>query len=166
MKEYEFKLLFALPDAMTPPERYVENLGATGCTDALVGIGKAGRIALDFAREAESAREAIESAIRDVRRAIPGARLIEAGPDYVGLTDMAEILGFTRQNMRKLMLSSTIQFPDPVHEGKPSIWHLEPILLWLRDRKGYDIDDKLLETAQVNFQVNFAKLTERCRYSA
>lgn len=164
MKEYEFKLLFALPDAMTPPDRYVESLGATGCTDALPGIGKAGRIALDFAREAESAREAIESAISDVRRAIPGARLIEAGPDYVGLTEIAEILGFTRQNMRKLMLNSAIEFPDPVHEGKPSIWHLEPVLLWLRDRKGYEIDDILLETARMNFQVNLAKLTTD-RYS-
>ncbi len=70
-----------------------------GCDDALVGVGQPGRIALDFTREARSASEAVLSAIKDVQRAIPGARLIEAGPDYVGLTEVAEMVGVTRQNI-------------------------------------------------------------------
>lgn len=36
---------------------------------ALVGIGQAGRIALNFSREAESAAQAIRSALEDVERA-------------------------------------------------------------------------------------------------
>ena len=35
----------------------------------------------------------------------PGATLTEADPDLVGLTDVADILGCTRQNMRRLMVT-------------------------------------------------------------
>ena len=63
-------------------------------------MGQQGRIALDFNRESRSAYHAIRSALRDVKKAIPKATLIEATPDFFGLTDVAEILGFTRQNMR------------------------------------------------------------------
>jgi hypothetical protein len=40
----------------------------------------------------------------DVRAALPEAILIEAAPDYVGLSDVADSVGVTRQNLRKLML--------------------------------------------------------------
>jgi hypothetical protein len=85
-------------------------------------VGQRGRIALDFARESTSAWAAIASAVQDVKRAIPGAELIEASPDFVGLSDVADIAGFTRQNMRKLMLSNIATFPLAVHEGTPSLW--------------------------------------------
>ncbi len=157
MKEYEFTLKFSLQDASTHPKVYVEQLGAEGCDDALIGIGQNGRIALNFAREANSAFKAISSAILDVKRIIPDAKLIEATPDLVGLTDVAEILGFSRQNMRKLMLTNGAAFPAPVHEGKSSIWHLFQVLTWLKDKETYHIEDTLLETAQTNMQVNVAK---------
>jgi len=56
------------------------------------------------------------SAVPDVQRAIPGARLIEAGPDYVGLTEIAKLLGISRQAMRKVMAKNIETFPLPVHE--------------------------------------------------
>ena len=56
-----------------------------GCDDALVGIGKPGRIALDFTREADSAEEAVISALSAVKRAIPDAEFVEATPDFVGV---------------------------------------------------------------------------------
>ena len=146
MNEYEFTLKFSLQDASIDPEMYVEQLGTEGCDDALIGIGQNGRIALNFTREANSAFEAISSSITDVKRVIPDANLIEATPDFVGLTDVAEILGFSRQNMRKLMLASGTEFPIPVHEGKSSIWHLFQVLTWLRDRKRYQIEYRPLQT--------------------
>ncbi len=157
MREYEFTLKFSLQDASLDPEVYVEQLGAQGCDDALIGIGQNGRIALNFTREASAAFDAISSAISDVKRVIPDAKLIEATPDLVGLTDVAEILGFSRQNMRKLMLASGAAFPAPVHEGKSSIWHLFQVLTWLKDEKTYQIEDTLLEIAQTNMQVNVVK---------
>lgn len=154
MKEYEFTLKFTVNDN---PEQYVEQLGAEGCTDALIGVGKNGRIALDFIREAKSAYDAISSAVKDVKRAIPDAKLIEASPDFVGLTDIANLLGFTRQNMRKIMVNSGIDFPPPVHEGKSAIWHLSKVLLWLKERKSYSIEDSLIELAKTTMLFNIAK---------
>src|SRR5690348_6260120 len=102
MTDYEFTLKFTLPDSATDTDQCVEALAAAGCDDALVGVGQSGRIALNFTRTAKSAFEAVSTALRDVRKAIPEAVLVEASPDFVGLTDVAEIAGFTRQNMRKL----------------------------------------------------------------
>ena len=156
MKEYGFVLKFSLPDSEADPEIFLDKLGMAGCDDALVGIGLNGRIALDFTRKSSSAPEAVLSAVKDVKRAIPRARLIEAAPDMVGLTDIADILGFTRQNMRKLMLKNQ-DFPPPFHDGKPSIWHLAKILLWLKSKNMYPIEESLLDIATVNMQFNIAR---------
>ena len=78
-KEYEFKLVFDLPDSEDDPNKYVEALGEN-CTDALVGVGQKGKIALDFVRKADTDLSAVTSAGADVMRAIPGAKLIEMIP--------------------------------------------------------------------------------------
>ena len=156
MKEYEFVLKFSLPDNEADPETFIEKLGKAGCDDALIGIGLNGRLALDFTRKSSSALEAVLSGIKDVKRAIPGAGLIEAAPDLVGLTDIADILGFTRQNMRKLMLKNP-DFPPPFHDGKPSIWHLAKILRWMDKKNMYPIEESLLDIATTNMQCNIAK---------
>ena len=103
----------------------------------MIGIGQPGRLALEFTREAENAEAAVRSALADVRIAIPSARLIEVAPDLVGLTDVAEIVGVSRQNMRKLMLAYPSSFPAPVHEGSASIWHLADVLTWLQAKGSY-----------------------------
>jgi len=157
MNQYEFTLSFALPQQAIDPVVYVEQLFANGCDDALIGIGQHGRIALDFTREASSAGEAVLSALSDVQRVIPGARLIEASPDFVGLTEIAKILGFTRQNMRKLLVKSGSRFPLPVHDGRPAIWHLSTVLDWFVNEKGRELDGLLLEISRVNMQCNVVK---------
>lgn len=58
-------------------DELVERLAKEGCDDALVGVGQPGQLALAFIREASSSHAAIESALEDVRRAVPNARLIE-----------------------------------------------------------------------------------------
>ncbi|MDZ7662827.1 DNA-binding protein [Thiohalophilus sp.] len=157
MNEYDFTLKFSLPDVGIRPEDYVEALIANGCDDALIGIGQQGRIALNFMRDAVTAMEAVQSAIKDIKRVIPGARLVEAAPDLVGLTDVAEILGFSRQNMRKIMLGAGTAFPPPVHEGRPSIWHLAKILQWLGENGHYAVDDSLIELARVTMELNIVR---------
>lgn len=157
MSHYEFTLKFALPRQNVEPEVLVEQLFANGCDDALIGIGQHGRMALDFAREAPSAGEAVVSALSDVQRIIPGTRLIEASPDFVGLTDIANFLGFSRQNMRKLLIQSGPNFPLPVHDGKPAIWHLSTVLEWFTSVKGRELDGSLLEVCRINMQCNLVK---------
>lgn len=156
MALYEFILKFTVGDAETDPAQHVEALGEAGCTDALVGIGRMGFIALDFAREASSAREAITSAIDDVRRAIPAAVLVEAKPDLVGLTEIADLLGFSRQYMRKLAHSEPRSFPAPTHEGKPSMWHLFAVLRWAEVERRREVDAALCDLAKLTMSVNIA----------
>ena len=86
MNEYEFTLKFSFTDKDFNEELILEKLYNSGCDDALIGLGKKGRIAFDFIREANSANEAVFSAIKDIKQALPSARLIEATPDFVSLT--------------------------------------------------------------------------------
>ena len=157
MGQYNFTLRFALGEHDAEPQLFVERLLAEGCDDALIGLGRPGRIALDFTREASSADDAILSALANVQRAIPEAKLVEAIPDLVGLTDIANLLGFSRQYMRKLAVKKGAGFPLPVHEGKPAIWHLSTVLSWFADSKTRDFDAALIEIAHVNMQCNLIK---------
>lgn len=155
--EYVFTLKYQLPDENQAHEQVVEHLFEAGCDDATIGVGQPGRIALAFRREAPDAWSAICTALRDVKQAIASARLVEAGPDFVGLTDVAELAGVTRQNMRKLMLAHASRFPLPVHEGNPSVWHLADVLAWLTNRGDYAISADLIDMAKAAKQVNLAK---------
>ena len=91
--EFEFGLKFKLAEGSPVASELVERLAEAGCDDAVVGIGQPGRIALNFAREAPSAKQAVISALENVKSAIPSAELIEVSPDFVGLTDIAELGG-------------------------------------------------------------------------
>lgn len=159
--EYTFTLKYQLTADDGEPDALVERLGAAGCDDALIGVGLPGRLALAFTREAESAQAAVYGALADVQSAIPSATLIEAAPDLVGLTDAAEIVGVSRQNMRKLMLAHPGGFPVPVHEGSTSIWHLTDILGWLQHRGHYRLAQHVVDIAEVTMQVNLAKEARR-----
>lgn len=155
--EYTFTLKYQLADDGCTSDELVERLAESGCDDALVGIGQLGRLALEFTREATDAEQAVLSALSDVRRAVASAKLIEVAPDLVGLTDVAEIVGVSRQNMRKLMLTHPSSFPTPVHEGSASIWHLADVLTWLQARGSYSLTRSVLEVARVASQINVAK---------
>ena len=162
--EYHFTLKYQLKNASADASELIERLGEAGCTDAALGIGLSGRLALEFDRKAKSADAALLSAIADVRRAVPSAKLIEVAPDLVGLTDVASLLDVSRQNMRKLMISHQECFPAPVHEGSTAIWHLADLLTWLQSNAGYQVKRGLLEVAQAALRVNLAK--ERRRATA
>lgn len=154
--EYIFTLKYRLPDETSDVDELVERFGTAGCDDCLIGLGMPGRIALEFTRESDNAKEAMLSALKDVKRAIPTARLIEASPDFVGLSDVAEMVGVTRQNMRKLMVNSAT-FPTPVHEGSAAVWHLADILSWLDAKGNYNFEASILEVARIAMLLNFTK---------
>jgi hypothetical protein len=159
--EYDFVLKFKLAEGSADASDLVERLGDAGCDDAVVGIGQPGRIALNFTREANSAQDAIISALEDVKRAISDVELIEVSPDLAGLTDIAELVGVTRQNMRKLVMNHAKTFPAPIHEGSAALWHLAPVLEWLRARAGYEIEQHLLEISHIAMQINVVKESHR-----
>lgn len=157
MKEFEFTLKYRLADANENPECYLDQLAEAGCDDAIVGIGQYGRIALNFTRKEKSAFEAISSAISDVQKAVPAAWLVEAAPDYVGVTDLADLFGVSRQYMRKLIASRGAGFPEPLHEGKPTLWHLCEVLDWFVAHESRRISARLHEVARINMQLNVSR---------
>jgi predicted DNA-binding transcriptional regulator AlpA len=160
MREYEFTLKFKLPNVSTDSDIYIEALYDSGCDDAIVGIGKRGFIALDFSREATSAYEAMSSAIRDVRKIIPQAEIVEASPDFVGLTYVANLLGCSRQNIQKLISKNSSERPQAVYEGSQSVWHLQELLTWLVEHKNYQIEESLIELAKTTKSLNLARQSE------
>ena len=116
-----------------------------------------------FACGRETRAPGLRSALADVRRAVPSARLVEAAPDFVGLSDVAGLVGVSRQNLRVLMLRHHDRFPVPVHEGSAAIWHLAEVLAWLDDEAGYAIDRRLREIAQATMEVNLVRDVSRIR---
>jgi len=155
--EYTFTLTYRLPQDDCDLDTLVERLGEAGCDDALVGLGLPGQIGLDFIREADSAQEALLTALADVRRALPQARLVEAVPDFVGLSDAADVVGVSRQNLGNLMLKHADSFPLPVHAGSTGVWHLEDLMLWLRDQLDYELPEATLDIASTARQINLAR---------
>gem|GEM_PF-92073 len=156
-REYTFLLRYRLSEDLSAPDDVVSRLAEHGCRDALIGIGAPGRVALEFAREADSAESAFLSALRDVREALPGARLVEAGPDLAGLTEAADLVGVSRQNLHKLRRRHSGSFPPPVHDGTMAIWHLSDLLSWLEARQEYQVPCELREIAGVAKQINLAR---------
>jgi predicted DNA-binding transcriptional regulator AlpA len=158
MENYNFVLNFTLPRPDDNPEQFLEALYEAGCDDATVGIGQYGMIGLDFTRAAISAEEAVRTALANVHTAIPGAVLVQAGPDLVGLTEMAVIFGFSRQNMRKYATGQAggpATFPPPVVLGDPSLWHLAEIVAWLKLNTNVRPPDHILATSKAAAKLNF-----------
>jgi hypothetical protein len=80
----------------------------------------------------------------------------------VGLTDIAEVVGVSRQNMRKLAVTNFATFPVPVHEGSSALWHLVDVLGWMSKRPGtYALAPGTLEVATMTKQVNLAKQAQQ-----
>jgi len=161
--EYSFTLKYQLSEEDCAPDEIVERLGSDGCDDALVGTGQPGRLALQFTRDADDAQSAMVSALGDVRRTIPTASLIEASPDFVGLTDVAQVVGVSRQNMRNLMVNHATSFPRPVHEGSASVWHLADVLSWLQTNVGYPLEKAVYEVAITAMQINLTTQARRIK---
>lgn len=163
--EYTFTLKYALPPPEADMDALVERLGAQGCTDATVGLGQPGRLALEFTRPASSAHAALQSALNDVAQAIPLGVLVEAGPDFVGLSDVAVRVGVTRQNLHKFTQAHAATFPAPVHDGSAPTWHLLDVLNWLAENQGYRLDRTWIELAAATKQINLLNQITRHQFT-
>lgn len=152
MREYIFTLKYRVPFNASL-NALIERLGEAGLTDALPGVGIAGRLGLEFSRDAETAEMAVASAVSDVSACLPEAVLIEACPDYVGLTDIADCVNMSRQAMRKIMMAHP-DFPAPVHDGTTALWHLSEVLDWFVESRKPAFDPALLEVARSARAVN------------
>lgn len=165
MNEYEFVLRFQLPEGITDSEEYLDALYEAGCDDAMVGVGLPGYIGLDFSREATSATEAVISAIRDVKKAIPGAKLMEATPDLLNISEIADFISprlqkMTRQAIRKYAFGHVAKvksrFPAAAVSSSSPLWHLDEVVTWLVENNKADKfkAQRILETSKITRAVN------------
>lgn len=159
MKNYDFELIFKVPSITKDINEYLDSLYESGCDDATISTGQFGMIALSFSREANSAKEAIKNAITDVKKAIKNAKLVEATPDIVSISDVASILGYSRQYIRKLFEENLSYLPSPIHIGNPSVWHLNEILSYIKEvKKNKDINELLFEVSRVTKEINRSRV--------
>lgn len=165
MNEYEFVLRFQLPESNTQAEQYLDALYEAGCSDATAGVGLPGYISLDFCREADSAENALISAIRDVKRAIPDAKLKEVTPDLLNISEITDLLSrrhrtITRQAMRKYafgqIAKARTRFPAAAVTSSSPLWHLDEVVYWLMENNKANKSDveRILETSKTARALN------------
>ncbi len=130
MTMFEFTIIASGLDPQA--EDYEGRLWEAGCDDATISFQN-GRTIADFAREAKALKEALASAIADMRKAGATVERIEPDP-LVSLSDMAERAGMTRSAMTNYAKGYRQSgFPAPrvkVTSGSP-LWDWAEVAAWL-----------------------------------
>lgn len=134
-------------------------LFAAGCDDALVCFyGTA--VYLEFDRESESLAQAVLSAINDIETSGIGARVESVDSTLVGLSDIAELTGLTRQAIALLKdgARGSRQFPGPVQrvKGNSPLWHWRTVIDWLASEGRIAADSSLIANAHILDSMNLA----------
>ncbi len=113
-------------------EPHLDALHEAGCDDALFGAVDGVHFA-EFDRVAESLKDAIWSAIRDVERTPMRVARVEPD-DLVTASEIAERLGRTRESIRLLVSGARGpgDFPAPVSHSRQRnrLWRLSDVLAW------------------------------------
>lgn len=133
MRTHEFTIVASGldPEAADFEDRFFE----AGCDDATIAFAR-GAIMLGFAREAANLRDAVESAVADVRRAGAIVHRIEPDP-LVSLSEIAERAGLTRAATSLYAKGARGRgFPRPVARAttESPLWDWTEVSDWLRAR--------------------------------
>jgi hypothetical protein len=148
--EYDFTLvLTGVAELTTEVE---DRLFEAGCDDATLSM-RCGRAYLTFSRRAPSLKDAILSAIRDVRKAEVGADVLRVDVcDLVTQADVARRIGRTRQLVHQYITGARGPkgFPPPAcHLSDDSpLWQWCEVAGWLH-QNGIIKEDVLRQAQQV-----------------
>lgn len=133
--DYEFDLIFALPDGSAEEGALLDTLFEAGCDDGVVGLGAAGLLAIGFTRSGVDAEAVMSAAVSQALSALPqGTRLREVKPDLVSLADVAARLNVSRQAMQKR------EMPPPSLGG---LYRAAEILAYLEKQPGGKVQEAL-----------------------
>lgn len=131
----------------------------SGCDDALI-CAYGSSVYVEFDREAESLDEAIESAIDNIESAGIGAVVKSVDSSLVGLSDIAELTGLTRQAIAlfKDGARGKGDFPCPVQriKGQSPLWDWADVALWLQNNDRLDKNNELVVNARILSKWNLA----------
>ena len=135
MAVWDFTLIVEGRDIAS--EEVFDALWEAGCDDALIGQTN-GVQYLDFDRDAETIEEAVASAVADTER-VPGLQVVRfVDSDLVGMSEIAERCGRTRESVRLLVTGARGpgQFPPPVNDPRRPhrLWRWSEVERWLTSR--------------------------------
>lgn len=160
--QFSFWLKFQLAERAYAA-KYAQRLALWEADGVIVLADRRGRIRLKVCRTGATALAAMRRTVSEARRMFPSCALIEAGPDHVGLREVARMYRISRQAMRLRMLTDAHLFPAPLLELKAGTWRLVELLEWLGDGAGSFFDRRELEVARAAAMVNLAIQTRRLR---
>lgn len=87
--EFEFDLIFALPEG-TDEGLVLDSLHDAGCSDAAVGLGRAGLVGLGFTRTGRDPEAVVSATVDQAMSGLPdGTVLREVRPELVSLAEVA-----------------------------------------------------------------------------
>lgn len=164
--EHDFALVLT---GITELTTEVENaLFEAGCDDATVSV-RSGRVFLTFSRTAASLKEAILSAIRDVKKANTGAEVLRVDVcNLVTQADIARKISRSRQLVHQYIMGTRGPggFPAPacdITDGAP-LWSWCEVAFWLWQNDM--IKENVLREAQVVAVINSVLEHQYQRHSA
>ena len=129
----EYQFLFVVADVSAG-----DSGGGTATTETLNGqlSSHHGVSRLAVVSAGPSAMEALRSLLGRVAEAAPGLRLVRLDPDLVGVPDIAERTGHTRQNVQQWISgerNGDRPFPPPEGSaGRSLVWRWAEVNAWLR----------------------------------
>jgi len=152
-REFDFTLGLNLSEIS---EQEVDALYEAGCSDATPSV-QFGRVWMDFSRVAKSYKDAVFSAIRDIRKAKIGADVTRI--DECNLVTQAEIarkIGKSPQYIHQLMTGSRGPggFPPPsCHLGESAfVWEWCEVSHWLVENN--IVKREAVEDSRVAYLIN------------
>lgn len=161
MPEYEFTLVMRVPNILE--SEVVDRFHAV-CDDATFGEVDGVQYA-DFVRQAKSLRQAVRSAMRDVRRALPGAQYVRVEPDeLVSAADIAMRLDRSRESVRLWIQGDRGPggFPAPVAHvrSRSPRWRWTEVTDWLTTSLDFPIEmrDAAYTLAEINASLESERL--------
>ena len=148
MKTYEFSIVASGLDPKA--DDFEQRFYDVGCDDATISFQK-GHVIVDFAREADTAQAAIESAFDAVRRA--GAVVDRVEPDpLVTLSDIASRVGITKAAVSQYANEKRQSgFPAPAARvtSSSSLWLWAEVVEWfVTNRVNQSISEEALTEAK------------------
>lgn len=142
--------------------RYREALAEHDCEDALPLRLGGQQLRLEFRRVGDSAHTVIAAAICAVRRALRDALILEVGPDFLPLGDIANLVNLPAGCLEELQRELFAGFPARavLRNGLP-LWRAAEVMRWIEAVGGIDINAASLETALEASSINDASQARR-----
>jgi len=166
-KEFDFTLVLSCDGEFTPDAE--DALIEAGCDDATISV-RSGRPFLNFSRRAASFKDAVLSAIRNIREAGVGVSVLRIDPcNLVTQAEIARRMGMTRQYVHQLVNGTRGMggFPAPVCDVTASVpmWHWCEVAYWLRTnnmmKEADYVDAQQLAMINAVLEIHHQELTNR-----